>query len=396
MRKTVLHNVFSPTGDFLKTATSASFVQFSKEIDAGLGECVLDVAEPFDYSGPEVQLGNIIEILISDSQTVQTAEGSALIYKGYVSLVEPFADGTREGIRVHLLGIYTKLALDILKSGTQTTLYTEATNGLTTSSPSAAADAGKVIRAIIARYRAETANPLLSYSATSIPDVSQTLSYTFEQKTYREALDLAKDACPTGYFYYVDQHGIVWLKQKASTPTHTFVLGKHFQSVQIERSMEKIRNVLLIWNGETGASTVYKEYKDLDSIAQHGRRVETMNDYGIADVGSADNIGNRFIAENKDPDIRVVCEIMDNNIDPLDGYDIESIEPGDTCRFVGFDEDLSTIFRDNMLITKVSYRSDKVELTIENTHSDLVEQAKRTRDLANQVSLVGVPDTYTV
>jgi hypothetical protein len=390
MSKNISIKVYDPNGGFIKEWANADFSGFSKEINAGLGECVINLYEKFDYTGSELKLGNLVEILVSDKQT--STDGWYLIYAGYISLYEPMVDGGKEGITVHLLGHYTKLSLDILKSGSQTTVYTDSTNGIGTSA-AAATDAGKVIRGIIDRYRAETTSPKMFYSAQSIPLVSQNLNYIFEQKTYREALDIAKDACPSGYFYYVNQFGEVYLKSKSTSPTHTFVLGKHFKSVKVERSMEKIRNVMLIWDGQ--AAGIYKQYKDDASISQYGRRVQTLNDYGIQDSGSADNIGNKFISENKDPDIRVVCEILDDNYETVNGYDIESIEPGDTCRFVGFNEEFADIFRDNMLITQVNYNLDRVQLIIENVKSGIVDQTKKTQDEVNQVSTSGIPTTYS-
>lgn len=398
MKKTITIRIYKPTGEFLKTWDNASFSGFIKEINGGMGECLIDLGEKFDYDGGELQLGNTVEILVSDKQT--NMDEWQVIYSGYISLYEPYADGQKEGIRVHVLGHYTKLSIDFLKSGSQTTLYTDAAAGVSTTSPSAITDVGIVMRGIIDRYRAETASPKLNYSLGSIPVVSQNLKYTFEQKTYREAMDVVKEAAPTGYYYYVDQFGTVWLKAKATEPKHTFILGKHFKSVNVERSIEKVRNVILIWNGETGGSKVYKEYKSDASINQYGRRAAGMNDYGIDDEASADNIGNKFIAENKDPDIKVTCEILDDNYygdynGLAAGYDIETIEPGDTCRFIGFAEEFSNIFKDNMMITKINYLVDRVELTIENVQSGIVDLTKRTDEKVNQEAVSGIPVTYT-
>ena len=139
--------VFSPSGGFIKEWFNFSFSGFTKEINAGLGECIVNLFEKFDYTGSELKLGNGIEIWISDKQTLAT-EGMFLIYSGYISLYEPFVDGGKEGITIHVLGHYTKLSLDILKNGSQTTLYTETSAGITTTSATAA-DAGLVVRAII-------------------------------------------------------------------------------------------------------------------------------------------------------------------------------------------------------------------------------------------------------
>lgn len=400
IQKQISVKVYKPDGKFLKEWVNVNFSGFTKEINAGMGECVLELLEKFDYTGGELLLGNLIDISVSDKQTItssktgETGGGWKLIYSGYISMYEPLVDGKEEKIAVHCLGHYTKLSLDILKSGTQTTVYTDATNGINTTG-SAAADVGKVLRGIIDRYRAETSNPKISYVNQNIPTVSQNLKYTFEQRTYREAIDIAKNAAPSGYFYYVDEYGTFWFKGKASTPTHKFELKKHFKSIRVERSMEKIRNVILIWNGETGGSKVYKNYQDTVSINQYGRRAAILTDYGIDDETSADNLAAKLLAENKDPDIKVVCEVIDDNYDAVNGYDIETIEPGDTCRFLGFDETFADIFRDNMLITKVNYLVDRVELTIEIVLADIEEQLKKLSDQVSGIDARGIPTIYT-
>jgi len=69
----------------------ANFGEFTKEINAGLGECIIDLAVKFDYQGTELSIGNVVDIIISDKDT--TNEGFRKIYSGYISTIEPFVDG---------------------------------------------------------------------------------------------------------------------------------------------------------------------------------------------------------------------------------------------------------------------------------------------------------------
>lgn len=399
MRKNISIKVYTQTNIFLKEWKNFSFGGFTKEINAGLGECIIELFEKFDYTGGELALGNTVTITIADKDTTATKDyGGRVIYSGYISLYEPRIDGARESITVHLLGHYTKLATDILKSTAQTTLYTKATVGLTTVvADIAAADAGDVIKGIFTRYAAETSSP--KTVAMSVPTVGQNIKYVFNQKTYRDALDIALKACPSGYFYYIDECGGFYLKQPATTPKHTFILNKNITNVQVERSMEKIRNTVLIWNGLGGGSEIYKAYTDTVSVTTYGRRVENFQDKSVQDETSMANMANKFINEHKDPDIKVTCKIIDNNLDQSGGlgygYDIESIEPGDTCRFTGFNESFANIFKDAMLITKVEYKLDSVILTIENFKTDLVDTTKQTQDNLDVLATDGIPESYT-
>ena len=407
-KKQLLAKVSNSSGAQLAVWFDFVFQGFTKELNAGPGECVLILPKNFDYSEVDVLEGNFVDIEVSDwdTQNAKTpGEPTALIYSGYISRTWRKVDEEGEKLEVTLLGHYTKLGTDILKNGAQTTLYSEPTAGLTiTAGDLDAADIGLMMRALLDRYIAENPGTKIRYEIGDIPDASLTATYSLEQKTYREAMEKLKDLAPPGTHYYVEASGKVKFKPMPATPTHKFVFGKHFKSVTVERRMEKIRNFLVIWNGETGGVQVYKHYQDDASILQYGRRAETMNDYGVDDENAANALGAKFLAENKDPGIKVNCSISDNNgvalgSDglPVSGYDIESIQPGDTCQFVGYDPDFAEIFRDNMLITKVGYYLNRVDLEVEIIKSGILEvQEQQRRDIGDIGSGgLKVPESYT-
>lgn len=394
MRKDIAIKVYRPSGEFLKDWSNlATFETFSKEINGGLGECILTLGVPFDYNGSELNIGNTVEILISDKQT--TIDGFMLIYSGYISLIEPIIDERKDTVIVHLLGHYTKLSLDYLKNSNQVILYSDSTAGLTTTSPGSVADIGLILRGIIDRYRSETVNPILSYTSTSIPLITQTALYSISLKTYREAFDSVCSMLPSGYFWYVDENGIITIKSKSLSRNHIFEFKKHFKSLHISKSLEKVRNFLLVWNGEpAGTPCVFNHYSDQASISQYGRRSDIITDYAISDNTSADKIGAKFIAENKDPVIKITCEILDDNYDTINGYDIDSVNPGDTCTFVGFDES-SDILQEAMLITKIDYYLDRIILEIELQKTGLIDWQEKTSLKVEDISSQNVPPTYT-
>jgi hypothetical protein len=88
---------------------------------------------------------------------------------------------------------------------------------------------------------------------------------------------------------------------------------------------------------------------------------------------------------------------LDNNGNEGKGYDIESINPGDTCSFYGFDADVNDLLRDNMIITKVNYTLDKVELEVQIVKSGMLDtQSKQTIKIGEITSGgLKVPESYT-
>lgn len=406
-KKKISAKVYGSSGSFIATWGAFSFGGFTKELDSGVGECVMDLDLYFGYQGADLVEGNRVDIVVSDRDTVQQTDEAAsrIIYRGYISLIEQDVDGQKENVRVHLLGYYTLLALDVLKNGVQTTLYSNTAAGLTVTSGSiGAADVGLMMRAVIDRYRAETVDPKLFYTLAGIPNTGTTAEYTFKQASYRTALDALRKMGPAGYFYYVGETGEITFKTKPTSATHKFTFGRHFKKLHVESSLEKVRNVALIWNGPIASPSVYNHYEDAASISKYGRRAQTQNDYGAAD-DSLDLRGTRYVSENKDPQLRVVCTIMDNNgaetLDgegnPTTGYDIESIQPGDTCSFYGFGAGAAEFFQENMLITKVDYRLDSVDITVEIVKGGVLEAQQKQGEAIQEIGAGGlaIPATYT-
>jgi hypothetical protein len=348
----------------------------------------------FDDDRDGIREGNLLKIFVSDKDTVDIAEGSILIYSGYISVVEPYISNNENKLIIRALGQYTRFGNDILKDGANTTLYTDTGAGLSTVSGSAA-DVGLVTRAVIDRFNAENGVPVFNYNSLTIPLTSLDVTYMFQNKKYREALDSLSLLSPAGYFFYVDEYDTVHLKPKPTSPTHIFEFGKHFSSLKGNRSMESLRNVIIIWNGETDITQVYKSYQDGSSVARYGRRCERYIDSGIGDEASADAIADNFLTLMKEPEIRIYCTIFDNNNDNYKGYDIESIQPGDTCRFVGLDNDKLDLVEDNMLITEVLYYTDRVDLTIEASKNGFADWQEKTKREVDASIADGTPDNYT-
>ena len=390
--KQVSIKVYSPAGELLKDWTNmANFGEFTKEINAGLGECIIDLAVKFDYQGTELSIGNVVDIIISDKDT--TNEGFRKIYSGYISTIEPFVDGKKQGITVRILGHYTKLSLDYLKDAETIRLYSDETNGITTIASGTVADIGLILRGILNRYRAETINPKIWYSLASIPNVNQDALYSFRLVTYRNAIDRIVSMLPSGYFWYVDEDGLFSIKSKPTTPTHIFKFGKHFKSIKIEKSLEKLRNFILVWDGKPDG--VFKSYSDAYSITKYGRRCQVIQDNSIGDENTMDKIGRKFLAENKDQQVSITCEIIDNNLDSINGYDIDSVQAGDTCRFVGFDNSIVDVIKDNMLITKVAYSLNKIKLEVEPIKMEIADNQKKLKLKVDDISTLEVPASYT-
>ena len=382
MAKYINIKVFRPTGEFIKSWDKARFEGFTKEINGGLGSCLIYLGEEFDYSGNDLKLNNEVKIYITDKDTVGEFPKEKLIYSGYISNYCLDVKGGKEIICVNLLGYYTLLAQDIWKNGATTTFDYSG----------AATDIGTIMRGLLDRYIAETTNPKIHYAKADVALTSTTSEYKFEFLTYREGINKLKELAPANWWWYIDEFGRFYFKTKNTTPTHKFIFGRHFSKIKVERSLEKIKNAVMIYNDTTN---LLKLYSDSASVNEYGRRIWKIMDDKTAQDTDIDKIGEAFVSEHKDPDVKIVAEILDNNEDVNMGYDIEDINPGDTCIFEGFDEFLSDIFKYNAVITKVKYEINKAIITIEPLGAGIVKRAEDINRRVDAIERESVPSSYT-
>ena len=363
--KQVYIKSFEPDGTYIKTFSDFSMGSFSKKMNVGISEMLITLARKLDTfnANGDVSLGNKLEIWLTDEDTGSTP---IKIYTGYIEQQIPYINGNEERVEILCLSIASYLTQDVLKSGSQTTLYTKATDGLTTTSGSkSASEIADVLKAVINFFRTNNPNLQLNYSNNSvetIEDTGNTLDYTFYALQYSEAIKKCKETAPQNWYWYIDENEVLYFRAVPSIATHTFTIGKDISKIDVNKGLDSVKNIALIFDGqETGGN--YLQYKDDASISLYGRRVKQITDSAIGDVTSMNNLGASFIAENKDPRIRIVMEIADNNENDK-GYNIESIQPGDTCKIAGISpaEDL---FTSNMIIQQVDWYDKYARITIE-------------------------------
>jgi hypothetical protein len=152
-----------------------------------------------------------------------------------------------------------------------------------------------------------------------------------------------------------------------------------------------VNNVLFCSNNEN--RQIVKRYQDTTSEDQFDDRWEVYTDSRVTQGTTADRMSESELDLKKDAEVKVSIEILDNN-GKESGYDIESIEPGDTCKFTGFNDITSQTFTDNMRILSVDYTPDSVKLEIEKLDPSIArENWENKRKIAEQES-IGRASTY--
>jgi hypothetical protein len=398
MSKTISIKSYSSTGAFVKIITDATFDSFKKMINGGLGDLTFKLARKIDNFNlnHDVSIGNKIEIWIYDEDT--TIAG-VLIYSGYVEQQNIRIDGGVEYVEIVCMGVVSKLTQDILKNVAQTTLCTIATTGLTVTLASlAAAEIADILKAMIDLFNVNNAVFPIYYNTSGVSSIETTgsmMKYKFEALYYLNAIEKCREVSPQNWYWYIGADNVLNFKAMASTADHTFSLSKHIKKITASKSADSVKNVLLLYDGVSK----YKQYKDDVSITTYGRRVKQMTDLNlVADETTMDNIGAAFVNENKDPKIRIELEIIDNNESTF-GYDIESIDPGETCKIVGVTPD-ENIFGENMVIQEVTWKLGIATVVVETEKLFgfdrlILDIEKKVNELDKTNVITPLPESYT-
>jgi hypothetical protein len=381
-KKRIYYKLFDPKGNAINYHwDDAKFESFTKTINGGYGECVIDLPRPFDDFGEneDVRLNNRVDIYVQDGDLVAGSEGKR-IYSGYIARYNPYIKNGKQGVTVTLLGHHTKLSQDIYKNGTTTTIV------------EAAVDIGTIMRNIMARYVAETSNPPVLIENSKIELVSQDASYTFTALTYLEAMEVTRKLAPAGWYWYVDSDNFFHFKTKPSSITHRLYYGQHFEEIESNKNMENIINEVLLFNGVAAPSDIYKKYADATSQGQYGRRTYKSTDKSFGIETTMDNYANSILDSYKNPDIELSLILIDNSENSI-GYDIESIEVGDTVKIEGFNE---SIFEENMVITEYTYMIDRMILKIKPVKTDIFNKVYSLDKEIEKEKATEIPADYTV
>lgn len=315
---------------------------FTKMINSGVGELTIDLARKFDT----YNVANDVNLLDEIQIWVQDKDSSGVkIYSGYVAEITGYINGQNQGIRLRVLGYVTRLGYTLDWDGTNVSI---ARNSMTP---------GELVKDVIDDYRTTVADDRINYGASTVNVTGTDISYTSNVKSCLETIERAREMAGEDWFWYVDANNVFYFNSYSTVPDHFFVFGKDVSSLETSKSADDIKNELIFWNGlqPDDPHFLSTRYYNATSITDYWHRFENMTDGRVTDSASADEFGATYINAYKAPNISMKFEVKDNNLG--DGYDIESIEPGDTCKILNLED--SSVVGSNMVITSVQYTPEK-------------------------------------
>lgn len=353
--------ILAGTGMYVKKTPD-----FKTQINKGQGELVLDLKAKFDsfQEGTTVTFMNIVKVysVVTDNTVSPITQTQTLIYTGYISRYEAYIDAAGdEGVRVTCLGLISLLSRSYYKNGSSFTV--------TQSSQ----DPTVVGKAIIDHFNTIFGGSLISYDSSSVPaTVGTNITYTYTDQKWIDALTTTVKLAGTNWWWAVREDGKFYMQAKPGSATHRFVIGTHVVSISGLKDAEKVINDVQV--RRTGGTAT--NYSDATSQSTYGtggtpsgKNSEVISDSNIADATTADQRGNKEIADKKDSKLTGTVTISPK-------YNIDSIHVGDTCSIFNYDKN-SSFFPTNMLIMGVSYHGDTVDLELEQITQDFGVELNR-------------------
>jgi hypothetical protein len=188
-------------------------------------------------------------------------------------------------------------------------------------------DPSNMLRTILDHYIEQ--GGLISYDGSSIDDTGTVATYTFNGNTTLEGVQKVLDMAPVGWYWYVDQNtNLLHFHRKSESADHRFVFGRHLLTVKPEKRIEDVVDIVYF----TGGGTPPLSLSFPRPTFVNNGAVRKYIDGRVTDAHTASLIAKRILDANDAPEIRLSFEVVDNTVDTARGYDLESIQIGDTMK----------------------------------------------------------------
>ena len=395
MKKQVFIKTYSKTGTFKGVFFDFAFSSFTKSLNGGLGDLRVVIPRKFDEfsTNDDIELGNELKIFIADDE----APNGLQIYSGEIDDITPSV-GTTESVQISCSGYIYQLATDILEYSSSTIYKAYGSQ-----------DISAILKDMLDNYQARRDDDRITYDvgATTIDSAGKNIILKIYLNSPLQALSHTAQQADSDWFWRIGVDNNFYFNAIPTKATHLFQFGKDVASLSTNRNIRETKTGIMVTNGLASGDgdAILKLYSDATAITTYGRRFKSKRD-GRYKAGSstADEFGARFVALFKDPINTVNLRILDSNL--ANGYDIENIEPGDTCKITNIES--NDALTSNMLITTVTYNTDYVDLTVMDTNRyvdrqfmdrkdehDLVaytDDQKQTYDTANKAEISQLQD----
>lgn len=294
--------------------------------DAPNGNLLASVTQAVSKASPanvRFEFAQLIKVQPSTTYFFATYVEPGQSIRHYHSTANPYPDGMMYGSSYSGGsggGLFTPVSTGnrdmyfFTTSGTPTTTTTFATQDPTTG----------MMAGILLDYNARGGYiTRRDFDATGL-----SLTYTFNMAFIIDAFKKVLELSPSGFYGYIDLGTAEMdIKAMSTTADFTVVNGNDAIELDLDLSIEQVKNYLLLTGGPAPTTNLFREYQDSKSATYYGQRAGTKTDNRVTLVNTANAIGNTFIEENSD-------ETQETSlIVPVTAMDTTLLVPGKTVGF---------------------------------------------------------------
>lgn len=256
--------------------------------------------------------------------------------------------------------------------------YTSSGN---TTAPYTSVDPSAILEDIIDEYSSRGGT--VNYTAASIDNTGASVTYTFNFNTVLEGIQKVLTLAPSGWYWTVDPGtSLLTFKQASTTADHTMIYGRHISELEIEATIENIKNNIYFTGGDSGGTNIFVREIDATSLLTTRPGLARLSDNRVTLQATADAIVDGYLDENNDEKYITRVRILDGT------YDISLFNPGETVGFSGFGT-----FVDNLIlqIVRIEREVDAVTLSLGVLRKRLSTEIETARRSLIEVQTVDNP-----
>jgi hypothetical protein len=375
------YDVYESDGTYVTTWSDVvNEPEFSKSVNGGLGECRIILARLADDFGEsdDVAFNNQVIVRCFDEDT----NDGVIVFNGFISGYNPILKENEEYIEVTIMGYVQELSgVELLDNGSG---INESPSSGNTTITYDNQDPSDILEDIIDKYNAVTGvYGKIDYEVGSIDSTGLSVDYVFNSVSVLDAINKVVEMCPANWYWYLNEDNVIHLHAFASTPDHTFYVGRDIREVKPYKRIENIKNVCYVTGGDNSGTNYFRKYERSASITAYGRKVHWIEDNRLTDSTTMQAFADAVLDKEDEPEVRTQLVILDNNNDEGLGRDIEEINPGDVINILNFlskktytlwgeaiwntdvwGYDISNVTAVNINVIKVDYSPDSIKLEV--------------------------------
>lgn len=311
--KKYIYKIYNKDDVYLTTWKDVEPPRFSYKINSGFSDLTVGLARKYnDFGeGGDVKIGNKLKVVVSD---IESPDGKT-IYSGKLSKYHLITNGRTQRVEVTFTGYVTELSKRIVEDDL----------GATTINYSMQ-DPSYVIKDVL-----DKVNTNVTYNNT-IDNTGVSVSYDLIQNTAIEAIERMVELAPPNWHWFVDADDYFNFKAYTSANPMKLFIGNQIEQMDITKSGETLYNTYFFLGGDS--PQLYKKYSRTSSQTEYGRSDKREQDERVTVTTTADRRASTFLSTNATLQMEVVVTVLDSNINPEKGVDIDSLKPGMSIQII--------------------------------------------------------------